>query len=70
MNVEFCKIRVVMYLLAFGIPTCRNAFQEVVFKEIGLYPSFKIFELQTHSKGLLVKLSIKVFKVIAVHLLY
>jgi hypothetical protein len=39
------QIRFVVYLLAFGILTCRNAFEEVVFEEIGLYPSSKMLEL-------------------------
>ena len=46
--------------------TCRYAFEEVMLEEIGLHPSSKILELQTHSKGLLVRFSIKVAPVIAI----
>jgi hypothetical protein len=53
-----------MYLLAIGILTCRNAFKEVVFEEIGLYPSSELLGLQTHRKSVLVKFFIKVSKVI------
>ena len=70
MNITCCKIRVVMYLLAFGMLICRNVIQEVVFEDIGLYTSSKILELQTYNNGLLVKLSIIVSKVIAINIQY
>lgn len=59
-----------VYLLAFGILTCRNALKDVVFEEIVLYPSSKVLEFQPHSKSLRVKFSIKVSQVIAIYLLY
>ena len=70
MNVKCYEIRVVMYLLAIGILTCRNASKEVVFEEIGLYPSCELLGLQTHCKGLLVNFFIDVSKVITIHLMY
>lgn len=69
-SVKCYKMRILVYFLAIGILAWRNAFEEVVCEEIGLYPSSKLLELQTPSKRLLVKFPIEVSKVIALHLLY
>ena len=59
-----------MSRLAFGILSCRNASKKVVCENIGLHPSSRLLELQTPTKGLLVKFPIEISKVIAIHLLY
>ena len=70
MNAKCCRIRIVVYLLAFGTLACRKTLKKSLCEDIGLYPSSNLLELQTHSKGLFVKFSIEVSKVITIDLLY